>query len=140
MSEELRALNKRFYEEAMNGRDMAVVDELVADDFVDHEEIPGVTNDKQGVKDFLQMMFTAFPDGQIMMEDVAVEGDKVWTRGHITGTHDGELMGIPPTGKKVEFESIDVVRVKDGKAVEHWGITDMASLMMQLGVIPDPTA
>jgi steroid delta-isomerase-like uncharacterized protein len=140
MSEELLALNKRFYEEVMNGRNLDAVDELVGEDFVDHEEMPGISNDRAGLKQFLQMMFTAFPEGEVTMEDVAVEGDKVWTRGHIKGKHDGELMGIPPTGKSVEFESIDIVRVKDGKAVEHWGITDMAGLMMQLGVLPDPTA
>jgi steroid delta-isomerase-like uncharacterized protein len=138
MSEELKALNKRFNEEVFNQKNIATFEELVAEDMVDHEALPGFAEGREGVKQFLQMVWTAFPDLTATIEDEAVEADRVWSRTRMRGTHKGEFMGIPATGKPVDIESIDVVRVKDGRAVEHWGVTDMAGLMMQLGVLEGP--
>jgi predicted ester cyclase len=66
------------------------------------------------------------------------EGDKVAVRGTISGTHQGDLMGIPPTGRQVTVTLIDVNRIEDGKLVERWGVSDMLGMMQQLGVIPEP--
>ncbi|NEQ19578.1 MAG: ester cyclase [Microcoleus sp. SIO2G3] len=78
----------------------------------------------------------AFPDGCHTFEDVIAEGDKVVTRGAFSGTHQGEIMGILPTGKQVKFSVIHIDRVMDGKVVEHWGQGDTMALMQQLGVVP----
>jgi predicted ester cyclase len=82
------------------------------------------------------MMRGAFPDGRHTFEDVIAEGDKVVTRGMFSGTHQGEIMGILPTGKQVAFSVIHIDRVIDGKVVEHWGQGDTMGLMQQLGVVP----
>jgi steroid delta-isomerase-like uncharacterized protein len=140
MSEDLKALNKRFNEEVFNRKDERVFDELVAEDIVDHETFPGMPEGKEGVRTFLRMVWSAFPDLHATIEDEAAEGDRVWSRTRMRGTHQGVFMGISPTGKSIDIQSIDCVRVRDGKAVEHWGVTDMAGLMMQLGVLEGPAA
>ena len=78
----------------------------------------------------------AFPDLHVTVEDLIAEGDKIVGRVTLTGTHQGELLGIPATGKKVAFSEIHIVRISNGKAVEHWEIADIMSMMQQLGVIP----
>ncbi len=86
------------------------------------------------------MMFAAFPDGKHILEEVIAEGDKVVTRGIFQGTHRGELMGIPPTGKQVTFAVVHIDRLKNDKIVEHWGQGDVRELMQQLGIafFPSP--
>lgn len=138
VNENLKALNKRFNEEVFNRKDESTFELLVADDIIDHEPIPGMPAGKEGIRTFLRMMWSAFPDMHATIEDEAVEGDRVWSRTRMRGTHKGEFLGIPPTGRKVDVETIDIVRVRDGKAVEHWGVTDMAGVMMQLGVLQSP--
>ena len=94
---------------------------------------------RKGIEAVMQygaMIFTAFPDGRHVLEDVIAEGDKVVTRGTFSGTHQGELMGIPPTGKQVSFSVIHIDRVVDGKVVEHWGQGDTLAMMQQVGAIP----
>ncbi len=85
------------------------------------------------------MMFAAFPDGKHILEEVIAEGDKVVTRGIFQGTHRGELMGIPPTGKQVTFAVVHIDRLKNGKIVEHWGQGDVRELMQQLGIVFFPS-
>ncbi|KAB8314600.1 ester cyclase [Tolypothrix campylonemoides VB511288] len=85
--------------------------------------------------EYALMMRAAFPDGRHTFEDVIAEGDKVVTRGMFSGTHQGEIMGILPTGKQVTFSVIHIDRVMDGKVVEHWGQGDTMALMQQLGVV-----
>ena len=140
MSEENKMRMKAFYEEVMNAHDVAKFDEFLTDDFVEHEDLTqfGLTNDTTGVKEWMSRLFTAMPDVAVTLEDVATEGDKVWARIRIRGTNTGEMMGMPATGKKVDIEAIDIVAVRDGKAYEHWGVTDNAGMMMQLGVMPAP--
>ena len=84
------------------------------------------------------MFRQAFPDSYFTVEDMVAEGDKVATRKTFHGTHQGEFMGIPPTGQQVSTGLIDVVRIVDGKVVEHWSMGDNLGLMQQLGVIPAP--
>jgi steroid delta-isomerase-like uncharacterized protein len=110
---------------------------LLADDFVEHEETPGVPPTKEGVVQFFRMYRAAFPDLRMDTEDVLASGDKTVARVRATGTHQGELMGIPPTGKRVDVQLIDIMKFDDAGLVrEHWGVVDTMAMMQQLGVIP----
>ena len=135
MSEGNRELTRRFYE-LVNAGEVDALMELMADDFVDHEEFPGLPSDKHGVRQFFTMMREAFSDFRIEPHDVVVEGDRVAVRMSMTGTHDGDFMGIPASGRKIDVPGFDLVRIRDGKAVEHWGVTDNLAMMQQLGAIP----
>jgi steroid delta-isomerase-like uncharacterized protein len=110
---------------------------LLADDFVEHEETPGFPPTKEGVLEFFRMYRAAFPDLRMDAEDVLASGDKTVARVRATCTHRGELMGIPPTGKRVDVELIDIMQFDDaGSVSEHWGVIDTMSMMQQLGVVP----
>jgi steroid delta-isomerase-like uncharacterized protein len=135
MSEDYKALARRFYD-GVNAGDLSVVDELVADDFVDHEEFPGIPTDKEGVRQFFVMFRAAFPDMHMEAHETLADGDLVSVRFVFTGTQQGEFMGIPATGKRVEVEGFDMVRLRDGQVTEHWGVMDAMALMQQLGAIP----
>jgi len=140
-SEQNKALFTQFREEFWNRGNVNVVDEFMAPEFVSHEEaVPGVLLDREGLKGRGSMMHSAFPDLKAKVEDMIAEGDKVVVRSTWSGTHKGDLMGIPPTGKVVSVGVIDIVRVAGGKIVEHWGEMDSMRMMQQLGVIPAPGA
>ena len=99
------------------------------------------SNELKGFDAFFEyalMMCAAFPSQSHAFEDVIAEGDKVVTRGTFSGTHQGEIMNIPPTAKQITFSVVHVDRVVDGKVVEHWGQGDTMPLMQQLGVLPSP--
>ncbi len=130
------ATMRRFYE-LVNASDVDGFVELLADDFVEHETVEGFPPTKEGVRQFFAAYLAAFPDLRMDAEDVVASGDKVVVRVRCTGTHKGELMGMPATGKSVDVQAIDIVRFgDDGLAVEHWGVTDMMAMMQQLGVVP----
>lgn len=129
---------RRFYSLLSDG-DVDEFGTLLADDFVEHEELPmpGVSQSKDGVLEFFRMHRAAFPDMRMIPEDVLVDGDKVVARVRMTGTHQGEFMGMPPTGKGVDTQLIDIIRFgDDGLAHEHWGVMDAMTMMEQLGAIP----
>lgn len=131
-------LIKRFYEDVIANGDLTLIDELTTDDIADHEEgLPGQPSGREGVKFFVNAIKEAFPDIRVKsIEPMLTDGSLEAARVILTGTHEGELMGVAATGKTVEFESIDIIRVEDGKVAEHWGVTDTMSLMQQLGAIP----
>ncbi len=138
-AEENKALFRRFMEEVANQGNIDAVDELVAPDAVEHEELPpGTPPGREGVKHFFALLRNAFPDLRVTIDDQIAEGDKVVSRVTLSGTHKGEFVGIPPTGKTVTFGAIDIIRVAGGKLVEHWGVTDNLGLLQQLGVVPPP--
>ena len=111
--------------------------ELLSDDFVEHEETPGLAPTKAGVKAFFRMYQAAFPDLRMTPEDVLSSGDKAVARVRATGTHQGEFMGMPATGKSVDVQLIDIMRFgDDGLVREHWGVIDALTLMQQLGIVP----
>jgi steroid delta-isomerase-like uncharacterized protein len=111
--------------------------ELLADDFVEHEESPGLAPTKDGVKEFFRMYRTAFPDLRMEPLDVLTSGDKVVARARATGTHQGDFMGMRATGKSVDVQLIDILRFgDDGFVHEHWGVFDALMMMQQLGAIP----
>ncbi len=137
MSEQNKMLVRRTLEEVYSQGHLAVVDELVASDFVIHtpsEEIRG----PEGTKQFVAALRTAFPDIHFTVEDQIAEGDTVVTRWTARGTHTGEFQGLPPTGKQVRLAGTDIDRIADGKAVECWANVDELGLMRQLGVLPTP--
>jgi steroid delta-isomerase-like uncharacterized protein len=138
-TEQNKALFRRFVDEMFNHGNMSLVDEVMAPDFVEHEELPpGIPQDREGVKHLATMLRSAFPDFKATIHDIIAEGDKVVVRMTWTGTQKGEFMGIPPTGKSVSFQVLDIVRMAGGKFVEHWGQMDSMGMMQQLGVIPAP--
>ena len=123
---------------ALNAGDMNGFGAMLADDFLEHEETPGIPPTKDGVLEFFEMYRAAFPDLRMDPEDVLASGDKVVARVRATGTNTGEFMGMPPSGKNVDVELIDIIRFgDDGLAHEHWGVFDALAMMQQLGVIPE---
>jgi steroid delta-isomerase-like uncharacterized protein len=110
---------------------------LVAADFVEHEETPGLPPTKDGVLELFRGYRAAFPDMQMAVDEVIASGDRTVARVRVSGTQDGEFLGMPPSGRRVEVRLIDIMRFDDaGLVVEHWGVVDMLSLLQQLGVIP----
>jgi steroid delta-isomerase-like uncharacterized protein len=139
VEEKNTAAVKRFYDEVMGKGNLKVIDELVADNFVDHyAPDPKIPANKAGLNQTMAMFRTAFPDLQITVDDIIAKGDKVWAYTTMRGTNKGEFMGMPATGKKIEVKGVDIVRFVNGKAVEHWGLNDDYTMMVQLGVIPPP--
>jgi predicted ester cyclase len=131
-------LIKRFYTEVIEDGNLSLIDELVSDDFVDHDPLPGQSPAKDGVGFFVNTMRAAFPDLRAKTTEPAlVDGNLEAQYVVLTGTHQGELMGVAPTGRSVEFSGVDIIRIEDGKVVEHWGATDTMTLMQQLGAIPE---
>jgi steroid delta-isomerase-like uncharacterized protein len=127
----LRALVQRFTDEILNAHDTgAAMDELVAEDFVEQNPLPGV----------LTAMFTAFPDLRWTLRDTIAEDDRIMTLSTWTGTHRGPFMGIPATGRTVSVESWTLDRYREGRLAESRIIMDVAGMLMQLGVIPAPAA
>lgn len=126
--------------ERINSGDVAGFGDLVAEDFVEHEPGPGLPPTKEGALEFFRMLLAAFPDMRMDIEDLIADEDKAVARVMVTATHQGEFMGVPPTGTNIEMQLIDIMRFNSaGLVCEHWGVTDMLSLMQQLGVVPaDP--
>ena len=132
--EENKTLARRAIEEIMNQRNLAVFNELHSPDYVCHLNSRTIQG-PEPVKQLLSMVLTAFPDLHYTFEDVFGEGDRVVIRYTSRGTHQGELMGIPPTGKQVTITGTDIMRIANGKILEEWIIND---LMQQLGITPTP--
>jgi steroid delta-isomerase-like uncharacterized protein len=131
---------RRMYD-LLSAGDIDGFGDLIADDFVEHEETPGIEPTKEGVKQFFHMYRAAFPDLRMEPQDVLASGDKVVARARATGTNQGEFMGMPATGKSVDVQLIDIIRFgDDGLAREHWGVFDALGMMQQLGAIPAPPA
>jgi steroid delta-isomerase-like uncharacterized protein len=126
---------RRFYVEVINARNVDVLGELLTPDGVDHTF--GSQNAEQA-KQFFGMVLQAFPDLHAEVHDVIAEGDLVAARVTYTGTHQGEFVGIPATGKQTTTNGVDFFRMQDGRQAEHWGGPDMLSFLVQLGVMPGP--
>jgi steroid delta-isomerase-like uncharacterized protein len=134
--EENKALVHRYLEEVYNKKNVAAIDELIAPNLIAHAYGPPA--DREGYKQVLSMLFTAFPDYHLTVEDMVAEGDKVAVRFTWSGTHKGEFTGLAPTGKQVTVTAMTIHRVEDGKVVETWGLVDRLGQMQQLGVVPSP--
>ncbi len=138
MSDANKATLRRFLDEAFGKGNLAAVDDLIADMFVDHSPPPDISGDKAGMKQTVKLFRSAFPDLRLTIEDMIAEGDKVAVRVVTRGTHKGELMGIAPTGRSVTINEQHIVRFANGKITEHWGVEDNLGMMQQLGVVQAP--
>ena len=136
MSAENKAIVRRLIEEGFNRGNLDLYDELIAPDFVNHSAPPGVPPTREGWKQLATMFRAAFPDIHFHIEDEIAEGARVTTRFSGHGTHQGELMGIPATGKEVTVSGINIARIAGGKIMERWEEFDMMGMMVQLGVVP----
>jgi steroid delta-isomerase-like uncharacterized protein len=133
--EENKAVVRRFVDEAQSRGRVDAVDEYLSDSFVDHSPLPGLSPDRDGVKQLFAMFHSAFSDFRTVVHDQIAEGDRVVTRKTFRGTHEGEFLGIPATGREVSIEVIDILRLEGDKITEHWCVVDQLGLMRQLGAI-----
>jgi predicted ester cyclase len=135
---ENKAQFRRIYEEMFNKGNLAIADELIAPDFLNHENPPGMNSrGPESARKVVMMLRTAFPDVHYTIEEMVAEGDMVSCRLIMNGTHQGFFMGIAPTGRSVRQQAqMHLVRFRDGKAIEHWAVRDDLGMMRQLGVIP----
>ena len=122
------------YVEMINTHDPDAVDRFVAEDYVNHNAF--VADGREANRQFWTMFFAGLPDVRVTMEDLVVSGDRVVGRFVYRGTHTGDLMGIPATGKPVEMRSIDIWRVQDGMFVEHWDELNLLQVFQQIGALP----
>ncbi|HEV2122941.1 MAG TPA: ester cyclase [Chloroflexota bacterium] len=137
-AEESKAIVRQFWGVWEEGN-IGLVDELLAPDYINHTPAsPDQPTGPEGVKGVVAMFRSAIPDLRVVVEDMIAEGDKVAVRYTLEGTHEGELFGVPPTGRRLSIKSISVERVSDGKIREHWRVTDSLDMMQQLGAIPAP--
>jgi len=140
MSDANKAVVRRLVEEAFGKGNIGVVDELIADDFVDRTPMPGgPPPTKAGMKQMVQMFRSAFPDMTASIAGMISEGDTVAIRVVSRGTHKGEMMGIKATGKSFEINEQHWATVRNGKIVEHWGVEDNFGMMVQLGIVQMPS-
>lgn len=123
--------------DAMNRRDLAALRDLIHPDYVNYS-MPMSSAGAAGLSGVLDAFFSAFPDMQIVLDDVIAEPDKVATRGHFTGTHRGAFMNVPPTNKQVMVQYIDVWKAHNGRLIENWVQMDFLGLLVQLGAMPAP--
>jgi steroid delta-isomerase-like uncharacterized protein len=134
--EENKAIYRRMVDEVVNKGHFEVIPELFAEDYLDHNLPPGAQPGIGSVAMVFGMFRNGFSDLHFEIQEMVGSGDIVATRVSGSGTHDGNFMGTPPTGRKAEWGSMGFFRVRDGKIVEHWGQPDVFSLLQQLGVIP----
>ena len=132
-TEAAKAVVRRNTEEVQNGANFDVFEVLFADDFIDHTPQPGTTPDKAGVRKLYSYLRAAFPDFHAEIHWQLADGDRVTTYKTYHGTHEGHFLGVAPTHRKIHFETVDVMRVQNGKITDHWGVGNLLSLMQQIG-------
>jgi predicted ester cyclase len=136
MSQEYKTALQNLIGEGFNKKNLTAFDAYFSPALIDHALPPGLPAGFEGRKVFVSAFITAFPDIHIHIEDTVAEGNKLVTRWSAHGTHKGDLMGVPPTGKEVSITGTAIDRFENGQSVEHWEIIDQLGLMQQLGVIP----
>jgi steroid delta-isomerase-like uncharacterized protein len=134
-----KAVVRRNTEEVQSKGNFDVFEEVFADDFVDHTPQPNMIPDKAGVRGLYRALRAAFPDFRAEIHWQTADGELVTTYKTYHGTHQGPFLGVAPTGRKIHFEAVDVMRVRNGKITEHWGVANLFSLMQQLGAWPPTT-
>ena len=136
LSEQNKAVFEKFMS-ALNAKDMASMESLLADDFMDNDAMPGMAPGKEGMIDMIGMYVNAFPNLNIVVDHWVAEGDLVAGVMTTEGTQTGEFMGMPASGKAFSVREMHMVRVANGKMVEHWGLANELSMMQQLGAMPE---
>lgn len=132
-----KALLRRYKVDILNNRDIQALEQVAAADYLDHAAFPGQAPGLEGLKQRVAALFQAL-DPQWTILDSIAEGDMVVLRWSHAGTHHGEFLGIPPTGKTFVLRGIDMYRVQDGKIAEHWNVVDMFGFCQQIGALPSP--
>jgi predicted ester cyclase len=133
------AVVRRLIEDGFNRGDLSVADELTAPGLVEHQEFgPGHAPGAEGVRAVIASLRRAFSDFHLRIDDLVVERDTAWLRMVATGTNDGSFMGHAPTGRPMRADVFDVIRVEDGRMVEHWGVPDRLGVLFQLGLVSPP--
>jgi steroid delta-isomerase-like uncharacterized protein len=136
-TEQNKATMRAIPEQIFNEGNLDAADRLFATDYIEHVPVlPGLPAGLAGFKVYVTAVRSAFPDLRLIIEDLVAEGDKVVMRATARGTHRGEFMGIPPTGKQISVTEIHICRFADGKVVEHWANSDQLGMLQQLGVVP----
>jgi len=125
---------RRVLEDAFSTGDLAIVDEFVAPEFIEHQR--GARPGREGLKGTIQHLRSWFPDLMLTVVDLVEQDNKVWGRIVARGTHLGTVMGKPGTGTPIQIDIIDVCRFENGKMVEHWGVPDTLAMMEQIGLAP----
>lgn len=133
VTEQNKAVYRRFIQEVFNKGRLNKLDEFVAPSYAIREAPPGTPAGAEGIRFVVSMFRSAFPDLDITIDDLVAEGDKVCARSTLRGTHGGEIFGIPPTGKAISMTSLTMVRIVDGRLVDSWVKNDVMALMSQLG-------
>lgn len=136
-AEENKRTVRRLPEEVAENDDLAVVDEIFADDVIDHTPM-GELRGRAATKELFEQLFAAFPDRTVTLEEIVAEGDVVATRVTWNATHQGEYQGIEPTGNEVEFSVSEFHRLEDGRIAERWIQPDQLGLLQQLGLVDSP--
>jgi len=123
-------------ETGFNRGDLSIVDRIVDPSFVEHQRLPpGAPTNQDAVRAIIGALREGFPDFHLAIEQIDEVDDRVWLRMRGTGTHKGEFLGLAATGRRIEVDVIDLVRLKNGKIVEHWGVPDQLAVMEQLGAL-----
>jgi predicted ester cyclase len=135
MSEQNKMIALRWVDDMCGKRDLAAGDEIFSPDIVDHNPVPNQAPGVEGQKQVLRELWAAFPDFHTQADEILSEGDRVVVRWSSYGTHQGEYYGVSPTGKRITYTGIDIIRIADGKIVERWGVSDDFGLFQQLGAI-----
>lgn len=133
-----KQVTERIWSELVNGCRLEAMAELVSPDFVDHAPLPGLPSDLSGLRQRLQMLHRAFPDFHSTICDLVAENDKVVAFVLSTGTHQEDFAGVPATGRQFTIQEIQILRIVDGKMVEHWQVADLFGMLVQLGLANSP--
>jgi predicted ester cyclase len=138
MTTDIKSTAERIPLEVVNGGNFGLLDELLAPDFVDHFAQPGVPPTREGLKQSLTALKTAFPDLRYTIDDSIESGDRIVHRLTGSGTMKADYMGMPATDKRATWTEIHIGRVANGRLAEHWGLVDQLGLLVQLGIVPAP--
>lgn len=136
VAEQNIAVAHRLIEEGFTQGNEAVCDDLVAPDMVEHQR--GLKPGPEGVKETIRTLHTWFSEFELTIDDLVAQGDQVWIRATGRGLNTGSVFGRPPTGRRSEITVFDQIRLRDGRIVEHWGVPDQLSLLIQLGLFGRP--
>jgi steroid delta-isomerase-like uncharacterized protein len=134
-----RKLAARLYDEVLNGRRFAAIDEIAAENYIENDPLPGQGEGRDGLHDRVSALVSAL-EPRFTVEDVIAEGDRVVVRWRNRGTHVGDFLGLPASGRSFDIAGIDVYRVAGGRLAEHWHVVDQLTMLIQLGFIPAPAA
>jgi predicted ester cyclase len=126
-----------FYDEVFNKHNISLIDSVVGADYVEHQTDVHYLANRKGLKKEFSDYFQGFPDAELTVHIMMAENDLVTTQFTITGTHRGKIYGLKPTGRKIKISGVDIIRYKNGKAVEHWGYLEEGKLLTQLGLIKE---